>query len=262
KQSRKSAHSLYEIETGAVIDYLTLARKLMHGTRLLLKNVLRLKLSNEHGLIDEAVIALFPEGDMALNTQDSKQMMYNGTNYSFIYSLVEDTKTVINVLPEYLDNYQQALGVNAKSGEHKLRIDGIDQLIGAYEIVLEDKLKETTVPMTNSTVYEFYAAEGEDHNRFVLHFNIAPITEVPTDIDNVEENIASIYIQDGSLLKVSSDWDVQEKTITVYTMSGSMVLSDAYFGNEYTKDLNVNAGVYIVKVNGGNYAYQQKVFIK
>ncbi len=227
------------------------------------ENILRLKLSNEHGLTDEAVIALLPNGDVALNTQDSKQMMYSGTSYSYIYSIVEDTKAVINVLPESLDDYQQTIGVKTKAGVQELKINGIDNLTGNYELVLEDKLTGSLTTMSNSTVYTFTAEEGEDHERFVLHFKSLE-TQVPTDIDDVSgsKNAVKIYIQDKSTLQVDCDWELREKTIEVFTVSGSLVLREAFEGDKYNAQLSVQPGIYIVKVSGGEYLYQQKVFVR
>ncbi|WP_262326480.1 T9SS type A sorting domain-containing protein [Carboxylicivirga litoralis] len=226
------------------------------------ENLLRIKLSNEHGLTDEAVIALFPDGDVALNSQDSKQMMHNGTDYSYIYSMVDGEKTVINVLPETLDAYEQPLGIKAKEGTQYLKISGLDNLINDYGVVLLDKKTGQEVEMTSSTVYEFKADAGEDHERFVLQFNVAHKSEVATDLDDVEDDKVRIYILDSSKLKIASAWDTHEKKVTVYTLSGSVVLSDNYSGQEYMKELNINTGVYIVKVTCGNQSYQQKVLIK
>ncbi|MCU4156227.1 T9SS type A sorting domain-containing protein [Carboxylicivirga sp. A043] len=227
------------------------------------QNLLRFYLSNEHGLTDEAVIALFPEGDVALTDMDSKQRMYSGTNYSYIYSIVDDTKTVINVLPDELKDYQQILGVQTKKGEQQLRISGIDALSVDYNIVLEDK-KGVSTTLTNDFVYNFTAEEGVDHERFVLHFKTSK-TEVPTDIDDIYSEDGAevkVYVQNGSFLKVSCGWDIQEKTVAVYTVSGSLVMNDEFSGEVYEAELNVQPGIYIVKVSGSNHQFQEKVLIK
>ncbi|WP_430813080.1 T9SS type A sorting domain-containing protein [Carboxylicivirga sp. RSCT41] len=225
-------------------------------------DVLRLKLSNDFGLTDEAVIALRENGSFEMNKFDSQQLMQSGTDYSFIYSMVDEKKAVINVLPQLTSNHGQAIGIKAVEGKQSLKIVGLDNLTEEYEVVLEDKANGNLTPMSSSTVYEFTAAAGEDHSRFVLHFNVTPKTEVPTDIDDVNDNDMVIYIQNGSTLMVSNEWNVNEKRIDVYTLSGSLVMSDSFTGRRFSKDLNVNAGVYIVKVSGGNKASQQKVFIK
>ncbi|MCU4156226.1 T9SS type A sorting domain-containing protein [Carboxylicivirga sp. A043] len=228
------------------------------------QNLLRFYLSNEHGLTDEAVIALFPEGDLALNTQDSKQRMYTGTNYSYIYSMVEGTKTVINILPEDLEDFQQILGIQTKAGEQELRISGVDELGEQYEIVLEDKRMDTFTTMTNASVYAFTAEEGVDHERFVLHFKTSK-TEVPTDIDDIHSEDGAevkVYVQNESSLKVTCEWDLRDKTIEVFTISGSLMMNDEFSGEVYEAELNVQPGIYIVKVSGGEQVYQQKVFVK
>ncbi|MCG8579491.1 MAG: T9SS type A sorting domain-containing protein, partial [Bacteroidales bacterium] len=227
------------------------------------KNVLRLHLRNEHDLLDEAVIALFPDGETRVTESDSEQRMYSGTNYSYIYSIVEGTKLVINVLPDELVNYKQQLGIQAREGKQYLKITGVEALKVDYEIVLEDKKLETLTTMNSSVTYEFDSEEGVDHDRFVLHFKTKGI-DVPTDIDDVEgqNRDVEVYIQNHSTLSVKCEWDMKEKNVEVYTVSGSLVMNKVFEGNTYTDELNVQPGIYIVKVSGGNHSYQQKVFVK
>lgn len=227
------------------------------------KNVLRLHLKNEHNLTDEAVIALFPDGEKGITQRDSEQRMYTGTNYSYIYSLVEDTKLVINVLPDELVNYKQQLGVETKKGKQYLKITGVEALKVDYQILLEDKLEESLITMNSSVTYEFDTEEGVDHERFVLHFKAKGI-DVPTDIDDVEREDQSVkvYVQNHSTLNVSCEWDNKKKTIEVYTVSGSLIMNQEFEGNSFKHELRVQPGVYIVKVSNVNHSYQQKVFVK
>ncbi|MCG8580817.1 MAG: hypothetical protein MI866_12920, partial [Bacteroidales bacterium] len=92
-------------------------------------NVLRLKLSNESGLTDEAVIALRENGSFEMTKLDSEQLMQSGTDYSFIYSLVEEKKAVINVLPQLTANHAQAMGVKTAEGRQSIKIAGLDNLV-------------------------------------------------------------------------------------------------------------------------------------
>ncbi len=225
-------------------------------------NVIRLHLRNEFDLSDEAVIALFPDGEKGITNRDSEQRMYSGTNYSYIYSIVEGTKLVINVLPDELVNYKQALGVQAKKGKQYLKITGIEALKVDYKIVLEDKQEETLTTMSSSVTYEFEAEEGIDHERFVLHFKDKGI-DIPTDIGDVDDvKGIGIYVQDHSTLTIACEWGVKDKTVEVYDLTGSLIINEVFKGEFYKEELNVKPGVYIVKVNGGQHSYQQKVFVK
>jgi hypothetical protein len=226
-------------------------------------NILRLRLSNEHQLIDEAVIALLPEGELVFTRRDSEQRMYTGTNYSFIYSMVEDKKTVINVLPDELVDYQQVLGIEPKKGKQMLTISGIEQFQNKYKIELEDKLTGIRTSMNNGAVYEFEAEEGVDLERLILHFEAKEI-DVPTDFDDVDgdESAVKIYIKDHSTLKVSCNWKVDVKTVEIFTVSGSLIDNDEFNGDVYETELNVRPGIYIVKISANNHQFQQKILIR
>ncbi|MCG8581056.1 MAG: T9SS type A sorting domain-containing protein [Bacteroidales bacterium] len=226
------------------------------------QNVLRLKLSNESGLTDEAVIALYPEGTTGMTRLDSEQRMYSGTSYSYVYSLVENTKAVINVLPEMLLDFKQPIGVQTKAGEQTLQISGIDGLIADYRIVLEDKSNGTLTTMNDGVEYNFTSDEGVDHDRFVLHFKVKGI-DVPTDIEGVEEEKAiEVYVENHTTLMISCEWDVSHKTLELYNVSGALVMNNEFEGDFFKEKLNIQPGVYIVKVSGGDQLYQQKVFVK
>ncbi|WP_439184958.1 GEVED domain-containing protein [Carboxylicivirga taeanensis] len=229
------------------------------------KQLLRLYLSNEYGLTDEAVIGLYTNGELGINRQDSEQRMYSKTNYSYIYSVVDQQKMAINILPQLVSEYQQVLGVQTKPGKQKLRISGLQQLDGAYEVILEDKATQpsTLTLMNNEIEYEFTAEEGVFHDRFVLHFKPGK-AEVPTDIDDVADESASVsvYVHNDATLKVNCKWEIERKTVEVYTISGSLLLNDVFEGEVFTTDLSVSPGVYIVKVRGEEQSYEQKLFIR
>ncbi len=223
-------------------------------------DVIRIKLSNEGGGVDEAVVALLPNGDFAFNRMDSEQR-FNTNSLSYIYSMVDDNMAVINVLPEDVDAYLQPIGIGAKAGVHRLYISGVETLTEGYELVLEDTYSDVFTRMNRNAIYEFESEEGTFNDRFVLHFK-AHQTEVPNDIEGVEgDDKVQVYVQDGSTLIVNCSWDIKEKSLAVYTVSGSLVMKEQFEGEAYKSELNVQPGIYIVKVTGGDRSYEQKLFV-
>jgi len=227
-----------------------------------IKDVLRIKLSNKGGGTDEAVLALMENGDFGYSRMDSEQR-FNTNSLSYVYSVIDDNRAIINVLPTILDNYTQPLGIQAKEGQHSLYISGISNLSVDYELILEDKLTGTFMTMHNKqSVYEFTSEAGTFDDRFVLHFKPG-IPDTPTDIEDVKSDSAvAVYVEGGSLLNITCQWQVKEKEVAVYSLSGELLGNYAFNGESFSENLELKTGIYIIELSGGNHTYRTKVFIK
>lgn len=227
------------------------------------ENEIRVKLINEIEVTDEAVIAL-REGETSAFTRMDSEQRFETNNLSYIYSIIDGYKAVINVLPESSDDFTQDLGVRTQEGKHLIYIDGIESISDDYEIHLEDKQAGVLKQMTDKTEYEFTSKEGADDERFVLHFKTKEV-DVPTDIEDVNKDsdeAVKIYIQNESLLKVTCKWQTNRKEIDIYTVTGVKVLNKEFEGEEFNHDLKVKPGIYIVKISGANNTFEQKIFVK
>lgn len=226
-------------------------------------DVLRLKLKNENGLTDEAVIAFIDDEQLGFTRIDSEQR-FNDNSVSYIYSIVESKKTVINVLPTVNKDILQTVGVKAQDGRHQLYIDGIESFNEDIEIILEDKLTGVTMNMHKGTLYDFSTEEGEFEERFVLHLKksqIATSIEEQTENKHTAEGV-QIYIENNNRLTIKCDWHIDKKTVAVYSMTGEEVSKDEFVGNNYNKSLRLTSGIYVIRVTGEQSRYQQKVFVR
>ncbi|GEM_PF-2195593 len=226
-------------------------------------NLIRLKLHNGQ-LTDEAVIALRMDGSYEYNRYDSEQRIQSDNKISYIYSIVDEVNSVINVLPEEIDGHSIVLGMKAQEGDHEFYIEGLDRLTEEYQIELEDKLLDVKTVIDNSTRYQFSSDVGTFDNRFELHFSK---TDVATGLDeelsdDSEDQLVKVFIQNQNTLKVICDWKSSSKNIQVYNMSGQIMLSESLYGDEYTTKLNSKGGVYIVKVSDDSKVFEQKIVVK
>jgi len=225
--------------------------------------LIRVKVNNEHGIEDEAVIAFRGDGDLSITPLDSEQRFHSGTNVSYVYSIIDGTKTVINVLPDHLKTHQQNLGVQLKEGEQTIEIDGLEQLNEAYDVVLEDRVSGISTSMSDGASYSFKSEEGTFDDRFVLHFNEV---KVPTAVEDIDKNgisgDVSVYIQNESTLSITCDWDVQEKMVSVYAITGQQVYKEVFEGRRFTNTLSLHTGVYVIKVSGQGKVYETKVVVR
>lgn len=226
-------------------------------------NIIRIRVTNAAGT-DEAVIAFKEYGQLQVTRYDSEKLIASGSGLSFISSIKEGVNTVINVLPNEVDELSIPLMCEAKEGQHSLSINGIESLSGDYEFILEDKGTTPSIltPMSSSTVYEFSSDKGTYDDRFVLHFKVVK-TEVPTDIGDVDSdaNQVQAFIQKGSTLVVNCDWE-GEKQVLLYTVGGRLVTSETFNGDGLVKKMSLKPGVYLVKIIGHEDAYEQKLYIE
>lgn len=257
----------FYVQTYSAGDIKMRAANRMHSVTTQLKSakkssesdVLRLKLKNENGSTDEAVIAFFDSGQSGFTKLDSEQR-FNSNGVSYIYSVVESKKAVINVLPPVDEDIIQAIGIKAQTGNHQLYIDGIESLNGDCEITLEDKLTGVLTNMQTGTIYEFSTEEGDFDERFVLHLKKVQVATSVSE-EKVDEGVA-IYIEGSNELTIKCDWQTDKKNVSIYSISGEEVSKDEFVGNIYNKSLRLTTGVYIIQVTADQSRYQQKVFIR
>ncbi|MBR8536888.1 hypothetical protein KDU71_15050 [Carboxylicivirga sediminis] len=226
------------------------------------EDVLRVKLNNGE-LTDEAVIALRENGDLGFSRIDSEQRFVSDNNLSYIYSVIDNTPVVINVLPQNMFDRSVDISIKPKiKTNHTIHIEGLNSMVEDYQLFLEDRKVQVMVEMTANSEYTFEADPADKEERFVLHFK-EPKTEVPTDINDVdtdESDVVRAYVQKGSVLTVDCQWN-GEKQVMLYTIEGRLVASEEFKGDIFTKDLSLRPGVYIVKVIGRDDAYEQKLYI-
>jgi len=239
------------------------AQSALKSTKVDSNRILRLKLDNGH-FIDEAVIALVENGSQAYNKMDSEQCFMSGGSMSYVYSIVDESKVVINALPKEVDGQQVCLGIQAQEGKHVLYFKGLDFFgDNHYNLILEDKLTETFIDIKPETRYVFESDAGTFNERFVLYFKKNPVF---TDIKKVayrsEEGSVNVYVQHGSVLHVRCDWLEHEKNIRLFTIEGKEVLKAEFQGTEWSEELPLPSGIYILTIRGENKISQHKIFIK
>jgi hypothetical protein len=222
-------------------------------------DVLRVKLNNGT-LVDEAVIALREDGQMAFTRMDSEQRFMSGNDYSYIYSMIDDNKAVINVVPADMKDRAVKLGVKTKAGEHTIHIEGFNTLSEDYKIELEDMIKGSIVQLDANSSYTYTAEEEESNDRFILHFSKTDVSTGIGDGTEETEEQARVYVQNKSTLVVNCDW-MGVKQVMLYTLDGRLVDTIEFKADTFTKDLNLKSGIYVVKLVGESKQFEQKVYV-
>ena len=142
-----------------------------------------------------------------------------------------------------------------KNNASEFRIELKESLDGTV-VFLTDKKTNTVTNLTESPVYNFTAAEGDDANRFTLNFGSVGIDDVNSSSDvSVYSNSGNIYVS----LQQNS-----KAVVRVYSLTGQLVLQGNTNGKSLTT-LNAGAlpnGIYIVSVVNGEQSISRKVVVR
>lgn len=113
----------------------------------------------------------------------------------------------------------------------------------------------TETALTNGSVFNFIANQGENNGRFVIKFgqNSSSIT------DNIQSNNNLSIWNNNNEINING---YNLKKVEVVNMIGQTVYAKEISGENFKFNLNVNPGAYVVKVKSHNNINQQKIIIK
>jgi hypothetical protein len=215
-------------------------------------------------LIDGTVIYFnetFAEG---VGDEDSEKQFNSSENVPEIYTRINSSAYAINGLPALTGSeYLIPISVrNRVEGEVTMKVD-LDHFSASYEVYLEDKATGSWTNLKEVNEYVYTPAQmGDDHDRFVLHFE--KIAEVPTSVEEPEQNdITGIEIigQKGFVVvRIGQELlQTSDATIEVMDINGRLMNSVNTNEPETEVDLPDNSGVFVIRVNAGGVVETGKV---
>ena len=209
---------------------------------------------------DESVIYLFDNATVAFDTlYDGYKMFHNNPLVPQIYSVAGDLKLCMNGLP--------------LPGEEGLRVP-IKLRIGetknyTFNVVDLENLDFTTVTLEhgdnvidleNTSSYTFLAEEGTVDDMYIV------FGEVATNIELPGEDMLRTWYHSGLLsISMGSDAEVKAGSVSVYDFNGRLVREKRNVfierGETITIPINLQKGLFIVKVNDGFRNYVKKIAV-
>jgi len=174
-----------------------------------------------------------------------------------LYSYDANNLYAVNLLTESTVNRKVLLGMRTGADEeYTFSFEGIDDYDPSVEIYLEDKLSGDMISLHENNSYTFYANEGTDEERFILHFNPEFTGVNPESI----ESQFSIYAFDHTIY-VNYQFSTSAQ-IQVYDLLGKEIMTANLNPDQLNKfTVNQEKGYYIVKVISDGMIKTQKVFI-
>lgn len=173
------------------------------------------------------------------------------------YSLAGEDELSVNTLPELADDTQIPF-VFAKNdaGNFSIELD-VNDLNPNLAIYLKDFKEGTDTELTKYPVYTFSSSEGDDINRFLLHFQNLNTTIT----DPAETNNFTTYANNGviTILQTGN----HSGKVTVTDMAGRSVATAGLNAGSPTRiDMRGHTGVYLVSVLTTNGIRNTKIIVK
>jgi hypothetical protein len=213
--------------------------------------------SNENTYTDNLYLGINDEATDNFDSQFDTYKLMGLENAPQLYSFDIDSKLAVNLFPEFVGSKIIPLGLRVGiPAEYTINAENLENFDAGVEVYLQDNASGEMIDLRENPVYTFYAEQGLDESRFVLHFN-----PEFTDIDlNSSSNDINIYAYAKTVVV---NYQLQNPgDIIVYDISGRIMANGfAQQGLNETK-LQVESGYYFVKVISSSTIKTQKVFLR
>ncbi|NTW33470.1 MAG: T9SS type A sorting domain-containing protein [Bacteroidetes bacterium] len=222
-------------------------------------NIFRMDVSNGTNS-DEVVVGFYADALNTYENYDSEKMFYTDENVPQTYSLTSDSKqTAINGQSVLVLNDERIIPLGFStpvSGTFTFSATNMNDFDATVSVYLEDVQISTIQDLRETSAYTFTSEIANNATRFKLHF----ILGSATGISDITSDAITVYTSNN---KVYANNPVSGKgTIEVYDIVGKLIVSKEATQGMNVISLNVNNGIYLIKVTNGNQAISKKVFIE
>jgi len=178
-------------------------------------DIIRLKVSNGTNS-DEAIVVFNTDATNGIDVFDSEKMSNNDASIPELYTVANSQKLVINGLESAVSNPIIPLGFKtAKAGTYTITAKAIEGLDGV-PVILEDKLLNVKIDLTQTTTYSFLSDSVDNANRFVLRLKACNETTFSEDLNSTTAIIVKNHIIEVTTTET-------EGVISVYDLLGRVL---------------------------------------
>jgi hypothetical protein len=168
------------------------------------------------------------------------------------YSLKSGKKLSSYSIPEFNDDMIIPFGFTKNSGD--LFVIELLEGIEGKTLYLTDLKLNIKTNLTQEGSYSFTSTEGDDPNRFLLHFGAVGVDEA------IPATAVAAYVSNNILYVLNAQGKVQ---VDVMDISGRLVHSQSLQTTGLSSTpLSLPAGVYVVRLNNGQTTNTNKVIIQ
>jgi len=167
------------------------------------------------------------------------------------YSIVNQEKLSTNCFPSLDDDMVLPFGF-VKNTSTEFTIE-LAETIEGKTIYLTDLKTNTTQNLSENPIYSFTSEENDDPNRFTLHFGPVGISTQPTQPQ------VHAYVN-GQQLTILGEGHTQ---VDIFDVQGRLLSSEVVnVSGSYSRALNLNSGLYIVRLQSNRAVSSTKVIVK
>jgi autotransporter-associated beta strand protein len=176
-----------------------------------------------------------------------------------LYSIVGDEHLCVNTLPQTDNTRTVHLGfVKGSSVNYTMNVTGLESFNPDVSVFLEDTKASKTQDLRQSSAYSFSAADGDNANRFLLHFGgLFGVNDLSKD------DAIQIYAYNNTIYVANNGGQPVTGHVFVYNLMGQQMMQQELGGNKLTTlNLSGSTGYYLVKVITSGNSYSGKVFLR
>ena len=225
-------------------------------------DVLWLNVSGNNGMEDIAVVYFRSDATSDFDSDFDAQKMSGHVEAPQLYTLSTDVSSLtINALPFSGKNTVIPLEfsvVENGTGNYSLTASKFESFRSGTTITLEDKKESKTQELTANPVYTFNYTDGDNPERFLLHF-YNPFFGIN---DQAKENDMQIYSYGHDVYLKDLTGNPEKGEMFIYNMIGQEIDHKPVAHNSLNKyTFNLPYGYYIVRVITKDKTYNGKVYL-
>jgi len=207
---------------------------------------------------DEILIRFNEDASEEFDADFDAIKMFGNAELAQVYALQEDEeKMSIHSLKSIKETDFVRLGLQIETnGTYTLKFDDKNSLSEYVSLKIEDTKEETITELSLQDTYTFTYEEGENANRFILHFKDASAIN---DLDTQEQ---FAYYSNGSIY-INNDETQGFESVQLINMAGQIIQTKT-LGNESLEKMNISnieTGMYILHLISDNNTSVQKIMI-
>jgi autotransporter-associated beta strand protein len=205
---------------------------------------------------DKTYIQINAESSAVRDKNDALKLFSYDANVPQLFSKSSnDVMLAVNSFPELNENTQIAIGLRTPAqGTYSIEVAESSNVFHANSLYLKDQKLNIMHNLSQNPIYFFTSAEGDDPNRFLLHFGLVSVGEqLPTET-------LQAYAYNDRLFVNSS---LEMASLSVYDLQGRLLLQRQI--NEsglQSVEMEMPAGVYIVRLQNTQQSKSVKIVVQ
>ena len=208
---------------------------------------------------DETTIRIREGSEFSRDRQDAVKLFSLNAEFPQLFTSSSDHVQVsINSIPHINEEQSITLGMRIpEDGEYSLSLQEMSGPFASSILLLEDTHAGVIRDLHTNPVYTFEATEGVVSGRFLIHFGKQD--DDTTDIPDADAPKARIWHHDNTLHVDNPEGEI---ALHLYDISGRRLQSHNVAAGQHRFELNLPAGVYVVKSSGKNQHETVKIIIQ